>query len=254
MSSVFFFGAMSPYSWFAAERIGTLLPDAEWRPVFAGGLFKACGRVSWGLTEDRAAKLADCEARARAYGLGPIHWPDPWPTNDVLVARAMIVADQRGALTPFALTAMRMAFGEGLDLGQAGVVRAVAERWACATKTRPGSVALIGGFARALSHRLVRQACRPCAEKARRRCARDARIGPGGMTALVGAATGRARHLDRAETCPGNEPCPAEARSPAGWSGRAPRLTPTSACCAGRDANRAPLKFRAGVTARSRTR
>jgi 2-hydroxychromene-2-carboxylate isomerase len=132
MSSVFFFGAMSPYSWFAAERIGTLLPDAEWRPVFAGGLFKACERVSWGLTEDRAAKLADCEARARAYGLGPIHWPDPWPTNDVLIARAMIVADQRGALTPFALTAMRMAFGEGLDLGQAGVVRAVAERsgWA----------------------------------------------------------------------------------------------------------------------------
>jgi len=96
--------------------------------VFAGGLFKACGRVSWGLTEDRATKLADCQARARAYGLGPIHWPDPWPTNDVLIARAMIVADQRGALTPFALTAMRMAFGEGLDLGQAGVVRAVAER------------------------------------------------------------------------------------------------------------------------------
>jgi len=128
MSSVFFFGAMSPYSWFAAERIGTLLPDAEWRPVFAGGLFKACGRVSWGLTEDRATKLADCQARARAYGLGPIHWPDPWPTNDVLIARAMIVADQRGALTPFALTAMRMAFGEGLDLGQTGVVRAVAER------------------------------------------------------------------------------------------------------------------------------
>jgi 2-hydroxychromene-2-carboxylate isomerase len=128
ISSVFFFAAMSPYSWFAAERIGTLLPDAEWRPVFAGGLFKACGRVSWGLTEDRAAKLADCQARARAHGLGPIHWPDPWPTNDVLIARAMIVADQRGALTPFALTAMRMAFREGLDLGQAGVVRAVGER------------------------------------------------------------------------------------------------------------------------------
>jgi len=78
MSSVFFFGAMSPYSWFAAERIGTLLPDAEWRPVFAGGLFKACGRVSWGLTEDRATKLADCQARARAYGLGT--GPQPVPS------------------------------------------------------------------------------------------------------------------------------------------------------------------------------
>jgi hypothetical protein len=72
---------MSPYSWFAAERIGALLPDAQWRPVFAGGVFKACGRVSWGLTADREVKLADCEARARAQGLGAIHWPDPWPTN-----------------------------------------------------------------------------------------------------------------------------------------------------------------------------
>jgi 2-hydroxychromene-2-carboxylate isomerase len=128
MPSAFYFGAMSPYSWFAAERIGALLPDAEWRPVFAGGVFKACGRVTWGLTEDRKAKLADCEARARARGLGAIHWPDPWPTNDVLIARAMIFAGQRGALRRFALTAMRMAFCEGLDLGRAEAVRAVAER------------------------------------------------------------------------------------------------------------------------------
>jgi 2-hydroxychromene-2-carboxylate isomerase len=71
------------------------------------------------LSEDREAKLADCEARARARGLGAIHWPDPWPTNDVLIARAMIFAGQRGALRRFALTAMRMAFREGVDLGEA---------------------------------------------------------------------------------------------------------------------------------------
>jgi 2-hydroxychromene-2-carboxylate isomerase len=128
MLTAFFFGAMSPYSWFAAERIGSLLPDAEWRPVFAGGVFKACGRVSWGLTEDRGVKLADCEARARAHGLGAIRWPDPWPTNDLLVARAMIFAQQHGAVKRFALTAMRMAFLEGLDLGDAMTVSAVAER------------------------------------------------------------------------------------------------------------------------------
>ena len=88
----FFFGAMSPYSWFAAERIDAVLPEASWRPVFAGGLFRAAGRASWGLDERRAAGIADCEARAAAHGLGPIRWPEPWPTNDVLVARAMIVA------------------------------------------------------------------------------------------------------------------------------------------------------------------
>lgn len=126
--AAFFFGAMSPYSWLTAERIGSLLPDAEWRPVFAGGVFKANGRVSWGLTEDRGVKLADCEARARTYGLGVIRWPEPWPTNDLLIARAMIFAQQRGAVKRFALTAMRMAFLEGLDLGDAMAVAAVAER------------------------------------------------------------------------------------------------------------------------------
>ena len=128
MSTVFYFGAMSPYSWFAAERIGVLLPDAQWTPVFVGGVFKACGRMSWGMTEEREVKLADCEARARARGLGAIEWPDRWPTNDVLIARAMIFAGQRGALRRFALTAMRMAFGQGLDLGAAEAVREVAER------------------------------------------------------------------------------------------------------------------------------
>lgn len=128
MPAVFFFGAMSPYSWFAAERIGSLLPHAKWQPVFAGGVFKANRRVSWGLTQERAVKLADCNARARVHGLGPIRWPDPWPTNDLLIARAMIFVQQRGAVKQFALTAMRMAFVEGLDLGEVDVVSAVADR------------------------------------------------------------------------------------------------------------------------------
>jgi 2-hydroxychromene-2-carboxylate isomerase len=67
----FFFGAMSPYSWFAAEPIDGLIPEARWIPVFAGALFRANGRGTWGLTERREAGLADCEARAAAHGLGP---------------------------------------------------------------------------------------------------------------------------------------------------------------------------------------
>ncbi len=119
---LFFFGAMSPYSWFAAERIDGLLPDAEWRPVFAGALFRASGRSTWGLDERRVAGIADCEARAGAHGLGTIVWPDPWPTNDVTVARAMIAAEGRGALRPFALAAMRLSFREGADLGELDAV------------------------------------------------------------------------------------------------------------------------------------
>jgi 2-hydroxychromene-2-carboxylate isomerase len=136
----FFFGAMSPYSWFAAERIERVLPRARWRGVLAGAIFKASDRVSWGLTERRDEGIADCEKRAAVHGLGPIQWPRPWPTSDLLVARAMVYAEQLarspsstaagsptapardGLLKRYALAAMRMAFLEGADLGDADVV------------------------------------------------------------------------------------------------------------------------------------
>ncbi len=119
---------MSPYSWFAAERIDGLIPGALWIPVFAGALFRANGRGTWGLTERRAGGIADCEARAAAHGLGPIVWPDPWPTNDVTAARAMAFADDQGRLHEFALAAMRLAFREGGDLGDLSVVQAAGAR------------------------------------------------------------------------------------------------------------------------------
>jgi 2-hydroxychromene-2-carboxylate isomerase len=125
---IFYFGAMSPYSWLASERIERLLPEARWRGVLAGVVFAAHGRTSWGLTENRAAGLADCEARAAARGLGPICWPREWPTSDLHVGRAMVFADQRGLLEPFALAAMRMAFREGADLADRDVVLAAGSR------------------------------------------------------------------------------------------------------------------------------
>jgi 2-hydroxychromene-2-carboxylate isomerase len=125
-STLFHFGAMSPYSWFAAERIGALIPDARWRPVFAGGLFRANGRSTWGLSHRREAGIADCEARAQLHGLGPMRWPDGWPSSDVLVARALVVADHQGLLEPFALAAMRAEFRDGERLDDPGVLKRAA--------------------------------------------------------------------------------------------------------------------------------
>jgi 2-hydroxychromene-2-carboxylate isomerase len=125
---LFYFGAMSPYSWFAAERIGAMLPDARWQGVLAGAVFKANGRTSWGLTDARAAGIVACETRAAEHGLGPIRWPDPWPTSDLTVARAMAYADSQGRLAPFALAAMRLSFLEGADLGELGAVLEAAAR------------------------------------------------------------------------------------------------------------------------------
>jgi 2-hydroxychromene-2-carboxylate isomerase len=138
----FYFGAMSPYSWLAAERIEALLPEARWRGVFAGAVFKANGRSSWGLGEARREGMADCEARAAGYGLGTIRWPVPWPTSDLLIARAMTFASRTRASTPasgaadrddallrpLALAAMRLAFLEGGDLGDVETVLEAADR------------------------------------------------------------------------------------------------------------------------------
>jgi len=118
----FFLGAMSPYSWFSAERIDGLLQGAEWHGVFLGGVFKATGRSSWGFGQRRGEGMDECEGRAERYGLGPIRWPDPWPTNDLTVARAMAYAARRRRLKPFALAAMRLAFREGGELGDAETV------------------------------------------------------------------------------------------------------------------------------------
>jgi len=122
VACTFYFGAMSPYSWLAAERIEALIPDARWQPLCLGAIFKANGRKSWGLDEGRAPGMADCEARAAAYGLGHVRWPEPWPTSDLAVARAMIAAERRGLLRAFALQAMRLAFREGANLAEPATV------------------------------------------------------------------------------------------------------------------------------------
>src|SRR5262249_40930829 len=65
-------------------------------------------------------------ARAAQHRLGPIKWPDPWPTNDLLAARAMIYCSRshqdEALLRDFALAAMRLSFLEGIDLGEADAV------------------------------------------------------------------------------------------------------------------------------------
>lgn len=124
----FYFAAMSPYSWLAAERIGELLPQARWIPVTAAFIFKAAGRTSWGLTDERAQGMAATEARAAEHGLGPVSWPEPWPTSDVPIARAMTFAERRGELEGFALAAMRLAFREGRDLAERETILEAARR------------------------------------------------------------------------------------------------------------------------------
>lgn len=114
----------SPYAYLAVERAEAVLGVApRLQPVLLGGLFKATGRSSWALgdAQRRARGMAEIERRAREYGLPPIRWPEPWP-SDYLAAMRMCVhlGDD------FARAAMRAAFAEGVDLSDPANVTGLA--------------------------------------------------------------------------------------------------------------------------------
>jgi 2-hydroxychromene-2-carboxylate isomerase len=115
----FYFDIGSPYAYLTCERLHTLLPEPiEWCPILLGGLFKATGRSSWALSDyrRRQAGMAEIEGRTRAYGLPPMRWPDPWPTNYLPGMLATTFAFQCGGGREFARQAFRNAFQQGWEL------------------------------------------------------------------------------------------------------------------------------------------
>jgi 2-hydroxychromene-2-carboxylate isomerase len=114
---VFYFDLGSPYSYLAAERVNSVLPEAPvWQPVLLGAIFQARGYGSWSQTDEREAGMAEVERRARERGLPDIRWPDPWPGNTLTAMRAATFAQQTGRTVAFALAAFRQAFAGGRDL------------------------------------------------------------------------------------------------------------------------------------------
>ncbi len=115
----FYFDLGSPYAYLAAERLSKLLPEPiEWQPILLGGLFRLTGRSSWALGDHRrrSAGMAIVEARARAYGLPAVRWPDPWPSDYLFAMRATTYAFGAGLGREFAVQAFRDAFQRGVDL------------------------------------------------------------------------------------------------------------------------------------------
>ncbi len=115
----FYFDLGSPYAYLSAERIADLLPEpVQWQPVLLGGLFKLTGRSSWALGDyqRRQTGMAEIERRARDYGLPPIHWPDPWPSDYLTAMRVATFAFNVGHGCEFTLRAFRDSFQRGRDL------------------------------------------------------------------------------------------------------------------------------------------
>jgi 2-hydroxychromene-2-carboxylate isomerase len=117
--SIFYFDVGSPYAYLAAERAERVLPVApRWQPVLLGGLFKLTGRSSWALGDyrRRQAGMAEIERRARGYGLPPIMWPDPWPTDYLAAMRLVTWAFELGRGHELAMRLFRDGFQRGREL------------------------------------------------------------------------------------------------------------------------------------------
>jgi 2-hydroxychromene-2-carboxylate isomerase len=117
--ATFYFDLGSPYAYLTAERLDEAMPEpVAWQPVSLGALFKLNGRSSWAIAEDegRRTGIAEVEDRARRYGLGPVLWPEPWPSNYLYAMRAATYAFQAGQGRAFTLAAFRHAFAGGHDL------------------------------------------------------------------------------------------------------------------------------------------
>jgi 2-hydroxychromene-2-carboxylate isomerase len=129
-TTTFYFDLGSPYAYLAAERLDEVIPEPViWQPVLLGGLFKLTGRSSWALGDyrRREAGMAEVERRARSYGLPPMRWPDPWPSDYLFAMRAATFAFGAGRGREFVTTAFRAAFQRGADLSiPANVLKAAA--------------------------------------------------------------------------------------------------------------------------------
>ena len=113
---VFYYDFASPDAYLAAERVLHMLPEvAEWVPVRLGGL-AAGGVGAFRCAEEETIYREDVEARARAYGLQGLRWPDPFPADTEFALRAATYAKQIGRAVAFSLAAFRQAFAAGRDL------------------------------------------------------------------------------------------------------------------------------------------
>ncbi len=116
---VFYYDLGSPYAYLTAERINQVLGVVPvWQPILLGGIWQQSGGGSWARTEARAGGMAEIERRAMEYGIQPIRWPDPWPTDTLTAMRAATYAQQGGRAVAFSLAAFRQAFAAGRDLAE----------------------------------------------------------------------------------------------------------------------------------------
>jgi 2-hydroxychromene-2-carboxylate isomerase len=87
----------------------------EWVPV-------RLGEPTFRCADEIEAYREDVERAARAQGLQPLRWPDPFPPDSEWAMLAATYAKQIGRAVAFSLAAFRQAFAGGRDLGERDTV------------------------------------------------------------------------------------------------------------------------------------
>lgn len=137
-----YFDLGSPYAYLALERAPALIGgDLDAIPILLGAVFARRGSGSWAQTAAREDEIAEVQARAARYGLPPLVWPDPWPTDGLRAMRAATWAASEGRGLAFAREVFRAGFQTGADITAIAVLAACAAAAGLDAETVPAAVA-----------------------------------------------------------------------------------------------------------------
>jgi 2-hydroxychromene-2-carboxylate isomerase len=132
----FFFDCSSPWTYLAFTRIVPVAERAEveilWRPILVGGVFNAVNQDVYERRANPDPRKSvyydkDLQDWARFCGI-TIGRPPVFPVRAVAAMRAVIAADERGQLVPFARAVFEAYWGELKDISQAPVLEEAAAR------------------------------------------------------------------------------------------------------------------------------
>ncbi len=132
----FFFDCSSPWTYLAFVRIQDILArvpaEVVWRPILVGGVFNAVNPEIYERRANPDPRKAsyyekDLQDWARLAGIR-IGKPPVFPVRAVAAMRAVLAAQERGALVPFARALFEAYWGDLKDISQPDVLAEAATR------------------------------------------------------------------------------------------------------------------------------
>jgi 2-hydroxychromene-2-carboxylate isomerase len=132
----FFFDCSSPWTYLAFTRIADVVALSKtavaWRPILVGGVFNAVNSEVYERRANPDPRKAhyyekDLQDWAKLAGIR-IGKPPVFPVRAVAAMRAVLAADEQGALIPFSRAIFEAYWGALKDISQPEILRDIADR------------------------------------------------------------------------------------------------------------------------------